>query len=238
MTIFPCSKAEIDKGSSTKQTLLAAMIGSQLKFPVGAETIRLWATGDGAKLYPDQNHARLLSVKWIRSAAEIQSAQIGLHRLFEGPHNIGTHPINNLFDFIRQLPADGVRHQFAGNPNDPNSATSWVSAVKSSGRLTDYNIAIGGSNVQAYGAFFVTKNVNGHVNVKGSVAYSLLDRFDWNKGVTFFKGLIKSDDLNLLEKCSSAAPFWSSGKWVQSVDGSGISLPNQPPRMRYTWVDK
>ena len=92
-------------------------------YPVSSETLELWMTGQGAKLYPMTN-PRQLSGRFIRNSSEISDADAKLHHRWEGPHSEGTQPINHLFAFINQLPNDGKQYEFTGK------ATHWVAAIK------------------------------------------------------------------------------------------------------------
>jgi hypothetical protein len=113
--------------------------------------------------------------------------------------------------------------------------------------LTDHNIAVGGTPIKVVGDFVVTKAPFGEVSVSGHARYSILDKFDWNKDTEFLIGSTRSglpaepitdNQLNLLEKCGDAAPFWSAVTWTQSVVGTGTDSVNAPPKVRYTWIDR
>lgn len=239
MKVYPCNDADIKRVKELEDTLkLNIEAAKAAGMNVAAETLELWMTGKGATLYP-QNNPRQLSTSWIRSSVNIKVAQNEIHGLFEDPHNKGTRSINSLSTFIDGLPNDGVGYEFNDN---------WNSAIKSNPVPTDYNIAIGGSQVHAEGKFIATKGQlkeNG-VTVTGGVVYSLLDKFDWNKGTLFpitldpktGLGAITGDEMNFLERCGNAAPFWSYASWEQSVNGLGRDLPNHKPEMDYYWTDK
>jgi hypothetical protein len=232
VVIKPCNAVEIKKVTQVEQELKRDI--SVLRFfgyNVGADTLDLWMTGTGAKLYP-LTHPRPLSISWLRSSIEVHFAQNALHELFEGPHNKGTRTINSLSAFIDGLPNDGNGYEFTDNW-DKKVSVALPGFVPV---LTDYNIAVGGSQIHADGRFIAAKGEfrqNG-VTVTGGVTYSLLDRFDWNKG-TFFGA---ADNFNLLEKCGDAAPFWSAATWKQSVQGLGQDLPSSLPNMQYFWRDR
>jgi len=233
--VNPCTSAEIQKVSQIEKELqrdISAL--RQTGSNVAADTLEIWMTGNGAKLYP-QDHPRQLSTSWLSTSIEVHLAQNAIHDLFQGPHNKGAKSVNSLSAFIDGLPNDRKGYDFSDN---------WDYAIPSGVRLTDYNIAVGGSQIHADGKFVATKGqfVPNGVTVSGVVQYSLLDRFDWNKD-TMFPSLsltlhITDQDLNLLEKCGHAAPFWSAGAWKQSVQGLGQDLPNSPPHMTYNWRDR
>jgi hypothetical protein len=151
--------------------------------------------------------------------------------LFEGPHNKGTTALNSLSAFIDGLPNDGKSYTYRQD---------WNFKVIPDKIPSDYDIAVGGSQVHADGEFSVSKGMfkPNEVIVTGNVQYSLLDKFDFNKGSSFFKGLVTGDEMNLLERCGKAAPFWHDAKWQQDVKGFGTDDSKHKPQMNYVWTDK
>lgn len=185
-----------------------------------AKRMEHWLAGSGAALPLDED--------WLSRSGDISRGIRSLQFLYES-NPLAAGSGNSLYKKAFQL-KNGDR--------DVPFHDDWKYAISYPNPLSDYGAAVGRAQIVSIGDFKLSRQGN-DIMAKGTVSYSLADRFNFNPGDWFpvpvspFIGF--ADDFNILEKCRGAKAFQQEGQWSQDVEFKGnIQLMQSHPNWKWT----
>lgn len=163
--------------------------------PVAADNLQRFINGVGG--------TKRIEVSWLRDFSAIQDAESRILGYTEGD--------KNLKKWVTGLK----------NGDKVNKSDYWDADIREYNMFSQLSYASGASDMRGDVSMKLTREQD-VVSIEGTVDIKWSDRYDWNKGMSFYvpgSGTISDDDGIYLKRCGGAKDFDMLATWQFTYTG-------------------